>query len=51
MFLIFVMIMIIIFTIAVQLKKTINNAIAAKRIDEIAEYERRREIDRICGQH
>ena len=51
MFLIFVMIMIIIFTIAVQLKKTINNAIAAKRIDEIADYERRREIDRICGQH
>ena len=51
MFLIFIIAMIISFVIAVQLKKTINNAIAAKRIDEIADYERRREIDRICGQH
>lgn len=50
MFLIFIMAMIISFVIAVQLKKTINNAIAAKRIDEIADYERRREIDRICNQ-
>lgn len=50
----FVIIMICVFiacAVLVQLKKTINNAIAAKRIDEIAEYERRREIDRICGQH
>ena len=51
MFLIFVMIMIIAFVIAVQLKKTIDNAKAARQIDEIAEYERIREIDRICGQH
>lgn len=51
MFLIFIMAMIIAFIIAVQLKKTINNAKAARQIDIDADYERRREIDRICGQH
>lgn len=50
MFLIFVMIMIIAFVIAVQLKKTIDNAKAARQIDIDADYERMRKINSICNQ-
>lgn len=50
MFLIFVMIMIIAFVIAVQLKKTIDNAKAARQIDIDADYVRMCKINSICNQ-
>lgn len=50
MFLIFVMIMIIAFAIAVQLKKTIDNAKAARQIDIDADYARMCKINSICNQ-
>lgn len=48
MFLIFVMI--IAFVIAVQLKKTIDNAKAARQIDIDADYARMCKINSICNQ-
>jgi hypothetical protein len=50
MFLIFFIAMIVILKIAVQLKKTIDNAKAARQIDINADYERMRKINSICNQ-
>lgn len=47
---IFITIMIIAFTIALQLKKTIDNAKAARQIDIDADYARMCKINSICNQ-
>ena len=50
MFLIFITLTHILLAIAVQLKRTIDNAKAARQIDIDADYERMRKINSICNQ-
>ena len=50
MFLIFAIAMIIALAITVQLKRTIDNAKAARQIDIDADYARMRKINSICNQ-